>query len=147
MFTFPIFRRQSDRPTTRRWRAHRRPLVESLEGRQLLSTFTPADTKKMVPAIQGSHRHERRRCPGRPHRHKRRPDDRGPAHRLIVSETNGQGRFSAGISIADSPDNIVGDDRIRHRLDFNARHRVRRESESAGRPDFVRTFYFQDRQP
>ncbi len=41
MFTFPIFRRQDDRPTSRRPIARRRrPLVEDLEGRQLLSTFT-----------------------------------------------------------------------------------------------------------
>jgi hypothetical protein len=56
MFTFPMFRRQDDRPTTRRPEARRRsPLAESLEGRQLLSTFTPADVKKMVASASLSH--------------------------------------------------------------------------------------------
>jgi hypothetical protein len=44
MFTFPTFRRQDDRTSARRARACRRPLVEDLEGRKLLSTF-----------VQGSH--------------------------------------------------------------------------------------------
>ena len=42
MFTFPISRRQADRPAARRPRT-RRPLVENLEGRRLLS------------GIQGNH--------------------------------------------------------------------------------------------
>ena len=65
MFTFKIFRRQNDRPTTRRPQA-RRPLVESLEGRQLLSGATvtavslhaalPKTTSPVViDAIQGNH--------------------------------------------------------------------------------------------
>ena len=41
MFTFPISRRQNDRPTTRRRHARcRRLLLEALEGRQLLTPFT-----------------------------------------------------------------------------------------------------------
>jgi hypothetical protein len=46
MFTFSMIRSQSDRPSTRRPRGRRRPLVETLEGRQLLST---------VAAVQGAH--------------------------------------------------------------------------------------------
>ena len=34
-----LFRRRDDRPS-RRLRVHRRPLIEALEGRQLLSSFT-----------------------------------------------------------------------------------------------------------
>ena len=45
MFTFPFSRRQADAPSARHPRACR-PLVDSLEGRQLLST---------VAAIQGQH--------------------------------------------------------------------------------------------
>jgi hypothetical protein len=56
MFTFRIIRRQNARTTTRRPEARRRgPLVEALEGRQLLSTFTPADIKKAVAAVALSH--------------------------------------------------------------------------------------------
>ncbi len=41
MFSFPIRRRQNGRPTTRRPHArYRRLLLEGLEGRQLLATFT-----------------------------------------------------------------------------------------------------------
>jgi hypothetical protein len=53
MFTFPFFRRQDDRPTARRPQPWRRPLVESLEGRQLLATFMA--TNLQTPAIVGQH--------------------------------------------------------------------------------------------
>jgi hypothetical protein len=46
MFMFSMFRSQSDRPSTRRPQVRRQPLVETLEGRRLLST---------VAAIQGAH--------------------------------------------------------------------------------------------
>ena len=56
MYTFPMFRRQDDRPTTRRPEARRRsPLVESLEGRQLLSTLTFTKIEMNVSAIVGQH--------------------------------------------------------------------------------------------
>jgi hypothetical protein len=57
MFTFSIFRRQNDRTTTPRPEARRRPSVEALEGRQLLTTFTPLDVKKSVAvtAVVGNH--------------------------------------------------------------------------------------------
>jgi uncharacterized protein YcfJ len=56
MFTFPMFRRQDDRPTTRRPEARRRsPLVESLEGRQVLSTLTFTKIEMNVSAIVGQH--------------------------------------------------------------------------------------------
>ncbi len=45
MYTFSKFRSQSDRASTRRPQVSRQPLVETLEGRQLLST---------VAAIQGA---------------------------------------------------------------------------------------------
>jgi hypothetical protein len=55
MHKFPIFRRQNDRPATRRSQSRRVSLVESLEGRQLLSNFTAMDVKKDVAEIQGAH--------------------------------------------------------------------------------------------
>ena len=55
MFTFPISRRQDDRSTTRRPRSRRSPMVESLEGRQLLSTLPPVAIKKVVLASSLSH--------------------------------------------------------------------------------------------
>ncbi len=62
MFTFRILPRQADRSSTRRPR-NRRPLVEGLEGRRLLSGFTPTPsivgshigTGVMTPAIVGAH--------------------------------------------------------------------------------------------
>ncbi len=68
MFTFPISRRRSDAPSARRPQA-RRPLVEDLEGRQLLSgivgnhigvSYSPALIGHHIgtsvsSAIQGSH--------------------------------------------------------------------------------------------
>lgn len=39
MFPSPTARRQDDRPSARRRRAGRRPLVEDLEGRRLLSAI------------------------------------------------------------------------------------------------------------
>ena len=72
MFTFRTIRRQNDRTTTRR------PLVEVLEGRELLSTFTPSDVKKAVAAPARSYgRPVRHRDPGQPHRHGR---GRSPGH-------------------------------------------------------------------
>jgi uncharacterized protein YwlG (UPF0340 family) len=55
MFTFPIFRRQNDRPTTRRTQPRRRPLVEALEGRQLLSSFTGTVVNTSASLVAGSH--------------------------------------------------------------------------------------------
>jgi len=62
MFLFPIFRRQDDRPCTRRSQTRRRLLVEDLEGRQLLSTLARSDvsfsfTKISATAdvVQGNH--------------------------------------------------------------------------------------------
>jgi hypothetical protein len=58
MFTFSMFRSQSDRPSTRRPQVRRRPLVETLEGRQLLSTVAAiqgAHIGTNVAAIQGAH--------------------------------------------------------------------------------------------
>jgi hypothetical protein len=67
MFTFPIPRRRNDGSTSRRQQGRRRPLVEDLEGRQLLSGIV-ADVQKVreaaavaikhepaVPAIVGNH--------------------------------------------------------------------------------------------
>jgi hypothetical protein len=55
MFTFPISRRQADRPRVRRPRARRR-LVEDLEGRRLLSGIVGNHIRTSVaPAIAGSH--------------------------------------------------------------------------------------------
>jgi hypothetical protein len=51
MFLSRFFGRQDVR-STRRSQPDRRPLVEALEGRQLLSTFT---VTKGVDAIQGNH--------------------------------------------------------------------------------------------
>jgi hypothetical protein len=57
MFTFPIFRGQDDRPTTRHPQARRRPLVEDLEGRQLLSNFIQGGHPGtgVAAQIQGNH--------------------------------------------------------------------------------------------
>jgi hypothetical protein len=49
MYLLQLFRQQSDR-SIRRLPARRRPLVEALEGRQLLSSFTVT-----ADAIQGNH--------------------------------------------------------------------------------------------
>jgi hypothetical protein len=55
MFTFPISRRQADRPAARRPRT-RRPLVEDLEGRRLLSGIVGNHIGvNVAPAIQGQH--------------------------------------------------------------------------------------------
>jgi hypothetical protein len=52
MFTVPSFERQNDSPTTRRPQVRRRcPLVEALEGRQLLATFAGTT---FAPAV-GNH--------------------------------------------------------------------------------------------
>ena len=100
MLLSQLFGRQSVR-STRRSRSGRKPLVESLEGRQLLSTFvdspmiqgnhigTSAVLRKHVPdAIQGNHigtsaavlRKQRpgKRHSGQPHRD---PGHRGATHR------------------------------------------------------------------
>ena len=57
MFTLPTFRRQDDRPSARRPRAGRRPLVEDLEGRKLLSTFIQGNHigSGVSAAVQGAH--------------------------------------------------------------------------------------------
>jgi hypothetical protein len=55
MFTFPIFRKQDDRPTIRRPQPRRCPLVEDLEGRQLLTVLTFTKITMTAAAIQGSH--------------------------------------------------------------------------------------------
>jgi hypothetical protein len=57
MFTFPTFRRQDDRPSARRPRTCRRPVVEGLEGRRLLSTFVQGSHlgTNVSPAIVGKH--------------------------------------------------------------------------------------------
>jgi hypothetical protein len=56
MFTFPISRRQDDRPHARRPR-DRRPLVEDLEGRRLPSGIVGNHIGVSVSAamIQGAH--------------------------------------------------------------------------------------------
>ena len=55
MFTFPISRRQADRPAALRPRT-RRPLVEDLEGRLLLSGIQGRHIGTSVaPAIVGNH--------------------------------------------------------------------------------------------
>jgi hypothetical protein len=68
MFTFPISRRQADRPAARRPRT-RRPLVEDLEGRQLPSgivgnhigtsvasvVLRKSGGSDVTPAIVGNH--------------------------------------------------------------------------------------------
>ena len=55
MFTFPISRRQADRPAPRRPRT-RRPLVEDLEGRQPPSGIVGNHIGVSVaPAIVGNH--------------------------------------------------------------------------------------------
>ena len=55
MFAFPISRRQDDRPRARRPR-DRRPLVEDLEGRRLLSGIVGNHIGVSVaPAIVGNH--------------------------------------------------------------------------------------------
>jgi hypothetical protein len=58
MYTFSKFRSQSDRASTRRPQVSRQPLVETLEGRQLLSTVAAiqgAPIGTTVAAIQGAH--------------------------------------------------------------------------------------------
>jgi hypothetical protein len=58
MFKLPIFRRQNDRPTTRRPQLCRRPLVEDLEGRQLqsgLALIQGAHIGSAVSEIKGYH--------------------------------------------------------------------------------------------
>jgi hypothetical protein len=57
MFTLPTFRRQDDRPSARRSRTCRRPLVEDLEGRRLLSSFVQGSHigTNVSPAIVGNH--------------------------------------------------------------------------------------------
>jgi hypothetical protein len=56
MFTLPIFRRQDDRTAARHPKPHRRrPLVEALEGRQVLSTLTFTKIEMNVSAIVGQH--------------------------------------------------------------------------------------------
>ena len=56
MFTFTISRCQDNRPTTRRPQVCRRPLIEDLEGRQLLSTFiVGGHIGSNVAQIQGAH--------------------------------------------------------------------------------------------
>jgi hypothetical protein len=55
MFAFPIFRRQNDCPTSRRTQPRRRLLVEALEGRQLLSSFTGTDVNTSASLIAGNH--------------------------------------------------------------------------------------------
>jgi hypothetical protein len=52
MFSFPISHRRADRPAARRPRT-RRPLVEDLEGRRLLSGIVGNHIG--TPAIVGSH--------------------------------------------------------------------------------------------
>jgi hypothetical protein len=55
MFTFPTSRRQADRSAARRPHA-RRPLVEDLEGRQLLSGIVGNHIGTSVsPPIVGNH--------------------------------------------------------------------------------------------
>jgi hypothetical protein len=55
MFTLPISRRQADRPAARRPRT-RRPFVEDLEGRLLLSGIQGRHIgTSVVPAIVGKH--------------------------------------------------------------------------------------------
>jgi hypothetical protein len=55
MFTFPLIRRPADRPSTRRHRA-RRPLVDRLEGRQLLTGIVGNHIgTSAVAAIVGNH--------------------------------------------------------------------------------------------
>ncbi len=55
MFSFPISRRQADRPAARRPRT-RRPLVEDLEGRRLPSGIVGNHIgTNVVAAIQGAH--------------------------------------------------------------------------------------------
>jgi hypothetical protein len=56
MFKLPTSRRHDDRPSARR--PARRPMVEGLEGRQLLSTVvadTGVDRKHVTAMIQGAH--------------------------------------------------------------------------------------------
>jgi hypothetical protein len=56
MFTLPFLRRQNDRPTNQRTRPRRRPQVESLEGRQLLSGIVGNHIgTSLSPAIVGNH--------------------------------------------------------------------------------------------
>ena len=62
MFVFPIFRPQNDRPQNDRPSKHRplarlHPLVEALEGRQLLSTIVQGSHigTNVSPAIVGNH--------------------------------------------------------------------------------------------
>jgi hypothetical protein len=56
MFTLAISRRQDDRPAARRPGPRRRPQVEDLEGRQLLSTASLSHTVAPVTtAIVGNH--------------------------------------------------------------------------------------------
>jgi hypothetical protein len=58
MFLFPLFRHQDDRHCTRRSQTRRRPLVENLEGRQLLSTVASPDVSfnfTKISAIVGNH--------------------------------------------------------------------------------------------
>jgi hypothetical protein len=55
MFTFPIPRHRNDGSTTRRRQGRRRPLVEDLEGRQLLSGIVGQHIGTgvaMTPSIQ-----------------------------------------------------------------------------------------------
>ena len=55
MFTFPISRRLADRSSARRPQT-RRPLVEDLEGRQLLSGIVGNHIgMNVAPAIVGNH--------------------------------------------------------------------------------------------
>lgn len=54
MFTFSIFRHQVDRGSIRRPRARRSPVVEGLEGRQLLSGIVGNHIGRSA-MIQGGH--------------------------------------------------------------------------------------------
>jgi hypothetical protein len=59
MFSFPKLRRHVDRPadrtSDRRRRAGRCPVVESLEGRKLLSGIVGNHIGVVTAAIQGNH--------------------------------------------------------------------------------------------
>jgi hypothetical protein len=55
MFKFLRVRRQNDRSATQRPRLCRRPLVEALEGRQLLSDIVGQHIGSNAAAVQGAH--------------------------------------------------------------------------------------------
>ena len=58
MFTFSMFRSQNARSINRTPRVRRQPLVETLEGRQLLSTFGGGGVGQHIGVaadIQGAH--------------------------------------------------------------------------------------------